>query len=454
MKHAKVKIAYIGGGSRGWTHILMRDLALCPELSGEVYLYDIDLPAARLNEEYGNWLQKQKGVLSDWQYRAVKTQKEALKDADFVIISITPGGLKLMGQDLKIARKYGIIHTVGDTVGPAGLMRIMRTVPIYSGIAHEIAKICPKAWVINYTNPMSACTRIIGIAEPSLKVFGCCHEVFSAQNFLATLAKKYLKCPLPPRQEIKVNVLGINHFTFIDKATWKGRDLLELVKKHINQKNIIRKYTKKEIKKENNFFTCHYQITFEMFKRYGILAAAGDRHLAEFVPWFLTCEDSAYRWGVDITPIEYRLKVYNASPLLFKKRILGQEKFKLTHSDEEGTDLMKALVGIKPLMTNVNYRNEGQIENLPKGAIVETNAYFSKNSIRPIKAGRIHDGLYPLVMRHVCNLEMVVNSVLKGDKQLGFHAFLNDPLCKTSMEDTWNMYNEMLNANKKYLKLK
>ena len=138
-------IAYIGGGSRAWARKLMTDLALCPQLNGEVRLYDIDEASARLNEQLGNWLQGQPGVVSHWRYRTTETLPETLQGADFVIISIQPGTLEVMEQEIAIAERYGLYYPVGDSSGVPGLVRGLRSAIIFAGFANAIAEHCPAA---------------------------------------------------------------------------------------------------------------------------------------------------------------------------------------------------------------------------------------------------------------------------------------------------------------------
>ena len=121
-----MKIAYIGGGSRQWARNLMMDLALCPDITGVVDLYDIDYQAAQLNETLGNFLQTRPGVVSKWNYRVVKSIEEALTDADFVVVSIQPAPLEVMRDEIEIAEKYGLFFPVGDTTGAPGLVRGLR----------------------------------------------------------------------------------------------------------------------------------------------------------------------------------------------------------------------------------------------------------------------------------------------------------------------------------------
>ena len=168
-----VKIAYIGGGSRGWAWNLMSDLVNCDDMSGDVYLYDIDFEAAQHNEIIGNLYNKCEGAKSVWNYHAAKTPAEALTGADFVVISILPGTFDEMESDVHAPEKYGIYQAVGDTSGPGGIVRAMRTVPMYEEIANYIKEYCPQAWVINYTNPMTLCVKTLYRVFPEIKAFGC-----------------------------------------------------------------------------------------------------------------------------------------------------------------------------------------------------------------------------------------------------------------------------------------
>lgn len=447
----RLKIAYLGGGSRGWARMLMQDLALCPLLGGDVYLYDINLEAARLNEALGHWIQKQPGVMADWRYHAVPTIEEALRGADFVVCSIQPGPLEAMEQDLAIPARYGLLYPVGDTTGAPGLMRGLRAALIYEGFARNIAELCPEAWVINYTNPMTICTRTLTKVCPGLKVFGCCHEVFGAQELLADLAAHYWGIPRPRRQEIEVNVLGINHFTWIDRATYQGRDLLALVRHHIAQEGVMRPYTREEVLSWGNYFTCAHQVKFSLFQRYGLLPAAGDRHIAEFVPGFTVDEETVYRYGFSLTPISYRYARWAEAPEQTRALMAGERPFALKPSGEEGVQQMCALLGLGDMMTNCNLPNEGQIANLPLGVVVETNAYFSHDRVRPLVAGALPSGVLNLVEPHVRNQEMIVEAALTRNVDLAFHAVFSDPLTHLPIDRAWAMFQEMLEANKAYL---
>ena len=235
-KAKDLKIAYIGGGSRGWAWGLMSDLASNDDMNGDVYLYDIDYEAAEANEIIGNRFNECKDAKSKWNYKAVKTPKEALTGADFVVISILPGTFDEMESDVHAPEEYGIYQSVGDTTGPGGVVRAMRTLPMFEEIAESIKKYSPDAWVINYTNPMTLCVKTLYRVFPEIKAFGCCHEVFGTQKLLTWVVEEYLG-KKATRDEIKVNPVAVNHFTWLTSAKYQGIDLFPYYKKYCEKYN-------------------------------------------------------------------------------------------------------------------------------------------------------------------------------------------------------------------------
>lgn len=422
----------------------MADLALDPDLNGQIALYDIDFQAAKMNETLGNWIGTHPKARSSWQYTAVESLAQALQDADFVFISIQPGSFELMAHEIGVAEVYGMFFPVGDTTGVPGLMRGLRSAITFAGFAREIADHCPEAWVINYTNPMSICTRALTKVEPALKVYGCCHEVFGTQNILAELAQATLDLPLrPPRDQIAINVLGINHFTWIDSAFYEETDLLALLRDHIQQPGILRPYTRQEIEDKNDYFFDARQIKFALFRRFGILAAAGDRHLAEFVPGFTVSPEELFRWGVIRTPVSYRIETSERKGKQVPDIVDGRIPFELNQSDEEAIQQIKALLGMGDLITNVNKKNIGQVSNLPLDVVVETNARFSRDKVDPLAAGALPPGVETLVSTHIKNQEMIIEAALIGDEDLAFQAIFNDPCTTGAIDKTWAMFREI-----------
>jgi len=451
MTPAELKIAYIGGGSRGWARKLMLDLALCPQLSGQVLLYDIDRESACLNEQLGNWLRDQPGVVSRWQYQVAESLPEALHGADFVVVSIQPGSLEVMQAEIAIAEEFGLFYPVGDSSGVVGLVRGLRSATIFAGFAEAIATYCPDAWVINYTNPLSICTWTLTYVEPRLKVFGCCHEVFSTQRMLARVAGEILGVEAPSRSEIQVNTLGINHFTWVDRASWQGHDLLTLLREYVARPGILRPYTRQEVEGWNDWFHCEDQVKFTLFLRFGILAAAGDRHLVEFLPGFINSPDTLFKWGIIRTPASWRIQRWKSAPQATQDLMEGRTPLVLESSGEEGVGILKALLGLGDLITNVNMENNGQISNLPSRCVVETNAHFSRDQVRPLNAGALPAGLTSLVGQHVANQELIIEAALDRNKDLAFQAVFNDPSSHLALDASWEMFNRLLEASHAYL---
>lgn len=447
-EQVEIKIAYIGGGSTLWAKHLMSDLALCPHLTGHVALYDIDRAAAEHNVKVGDALFSHRDARTKFKVSAPKTVAGALKGADFVVLSLEPGPVQLRYADLAIPEKYGIIQTVGDTTGPGGLVRALRTIPIKAWYAHKVMEYCPEAWVINYTNPMTLSTAAMYAAEPGIKAFGCCHEVFGTQRMLARRVKKAFGASVD-REDIKLDIAGLNHFTFASSATWDGNDLFPVLREYCSRRGFFGDKTGNALrrKKTSAVFDCDSLIAFDFFRNFGVLGAACDRHLAEFVPWYLTTEKELHRWGVVLTPFSCR-KEWARRPRPKPADILKQP---LRPSGEEGVDQMLALVGVGMLDTNVNLPNEGQMSELPTGAVVETNARFRRDSLKPIVAEPLPDGVNALVARVVNVQEMTLEAAIEKDTQWAFEALLNDPLVNISPDKAWKMFMEMLRYTKRML---
>lgn len=450
----QIKIAYIGGGSRGWAWRLMTDLALEPDLAGAVSLYDLDYQAADHNQRIGNNLSQRADVPGKWSYEAVRTLPEALVGADFVVISILPGTFREMASDVHLPEQYGIYQSVGDTVGPGGLLRALRTIPIYAEFAAAIREYAPRAWVINYTNPMSLCTRTLYHIFPAVKAFGCCHEVFGTQKLLATMVEKRKGVSGVGRDAIRVNVLGINHFTWINAATYRGTDLFPLYREFVDRyyENGFEEAGAEKENWLNSYFHSAQRVKFDLFRRYGLIAAAGDRHLAEFVPpWYLKTPETARFWKFSLTPVSWRVEQQKELEAQSGRLVRGEERMELGRSGEEGVRMIKALCGGDDLLTNVNLPNRGQMAGIPDGAVVETNALFSSDSVRPVLAGKLPPAIECLTMRQVLNQETILRAALTKDRDLAFQAFLNDPLVTLDPDRAGALFDAMLANTREYL---
>ncbi len=451
----KIKIAYIGGGSKMWARIFMNDLALDKDLYGEIALYDIDLPAANRNMLIGNKISKMPGM-AKWDYQVYPKIEDALEGADFVVLSILPGTFEEMKSDVHTPNAYGIYQTVGDTVGPGGVLRAMRTVPIYEFFAKSIKNICPNAWVINFTNPMTICMHTLYDVFPEIKAIGCCHEVFHAEAFLGMVLEEELNLPYRPnRNEIKVDVAGINHFTWFTHATYEGKEILPLVKDYAKKHFETGIY---EGKDPNQFKYDTYaygnKVKMDLYQRYGTLAAAGDRHLVEFVSnnWYLKDEKAIKDWAISITTVDSRIADMERKIVDSIKMANGEKEITVTKSNEEAVTIMKALLGLNDLATNVNYPNYGQIESLPALAIVESNCIFKEDRIELIKSSPLPVDVNNLVYRNLANIITTYEGIKKRDFQIIFNAFINQPLCEgLTIDEAKELFSQMVLKTKKYL---
>lgn len=447
-----IQIAYIGGGSRGWAWTFMTDLAMESRIDGTIRLYDIDREAAKANAIIGNRQKQREEVSGKWDYVVKDTLQEALSGADFVVISILPKTFDEMEADVHMPERLGIYQSVGDTAGPGGMMRALRTLPMFMEFGEAIRKYCPGAWVINYTNPMTLCVKTLYQVFPQIKAFGCCHEVFGTQKVLAAIASRELGCGPIDRRDIHVNVLGINHFTWFDYASYKGIDLFPVYRKYIDA-HYEEGFEEKDNHWMNSTFACAHRVKMDLFKRYGLIAAAGDRHLAEFMPGgeYLKDPETVAGWKFGLTTVAWRKADLQKRLERSRRLVSGEEEIKLEPTGEEGILLIKALCGLERVVSNVNIPNTGhQIANLPENAVVETNAVFERDAIRPVLAGSVPEQVYQLLMPHLENHDRIMQVVLGDNKdvELVVEAFQNDPLVKgrATKEQIQALVRDMMSA--------
>jgi len=437
-----IKIAYIGGGSRYWARDLMKDLALSGIFDGQISLFDLDYEAAQRNEEIAGHLFSRPEAKGKFKVKAVKRLADCLRNADFVVLSIEPGPTEARYADLVIPEEYGVIQPVGDSTGPGGILRGLRAVPVYADYAAKIMEYCPKAWVINYTNPMTLCTRALYAVDPGIQAFGCCHEVFGTQWKLARLAREWFDRTDIQRQDIKVDVNGINHFTWVTEARWQGEDLLPRLQEHLSDPDQFkdRSAASKKRVKEKKYFGGEGLVAFDLFRRFDALGAAGDRHLVEFVPWYARDLKTLHRWGVVCTPYEHRIgraQKPDSAPDSYAQN-------EINPSGEEGVKQMAALLGLCDLDTNVNVPNRGQAPDLPMDAVVETNAAFRHQTLTPTTARTLPPAANALVQSVVAVQEMTLEAALDRDLDRAFQALLCDPLVTLSPDKAEAMFVAMV----------
>lgn len=461
MKYSKgkvsdIQVAYIGGGSRGWAWTFMTDLALEDEISGTIRLYDIDRKAAQTNEVIGNHLMNRPEAKGDWKFEVKDSLKEVLTGCDFAVISILPGTFDEMASDVHLPERLGIYQSVGDTAGPGGIIRGLRTIPMFVEIAEAIKKYAPDCWVINYTNPMSLCVKTLYHVFPQIKAFGCCHEVFGTQKVLRGIYEEETGDKIADWHDIHVNVVGINHFTWFTEASYKGVDLFPVYKNYIDH-HFEEGYQLEGENWMNSSFKCANRVKMDLFCRYGLIAAAGDRHLAEFMPGneYLNDPETVASWKFGLTTVDWRKEDLKKRLERSHRLAAGEEEIDLTPTGEEGILLIKALCGLGRVVSNVNIPNTaGQIPNLSENALVETNALFDRDSIHPVAAGKVPENVKALLMPHIENHERTLKAALTCDEELVVQAFLHDPVVKGKQPQeaqVRSLVHDMIENTRKYL---
>ena len=435
------KIVIIGGGSYIWGPTLVSDFGLEPDLSGELWLMDIaqepldisSLAAERILREHESQLEIHKTTDID----------EALTDADYVVLTITTGGLAAMKNDLEIPEKYGIYHSVGDTTGPAGLVRSLRNVPVIVDICQRMEKLCPNAWMFNLTNPMATMCRA-ATKYTAIKTIGLCHELYYTLKDVSELIGV-------SAGEIDVTHAGVNHFSWITRMDIGGKDGLSLLRNAVNELDSIPDSQGTEEQQHRKGRLKHNRAKLALLDVYGALPAAGDRHLVEFFPNFLTDpEDCSRRYAMRLDRIPDRLAWRERSRQQVLNMIDGSDPVPKQRSPETLSTLTAALANHRSAEEVIDIPNCGQIDNLPREAIVETLGVVGPRIAAGKAMGSMPDGIQTMLQRQVMNQELTVTAAMSGDRKLALQALLNDPMtCR--FEQAESLLDELIQASSQFL---
>lgn len=436
-----MKIAFIGGGSVQWTPMLVADMALTPALAGaEVVLHDIDAEALELLTRASKQVVSQ--LNGNLTVRSALDRGETLGDADFVILCVSIGGLAAMRNDLAIPLRYGIYQSVGDTVGPGGLARGLRHIPFAVQIAREMEHLCPDAWMLNLTNPMTTICR--GVTRATrIRTIGLCHEVdIFRQRHLSSLFNV-------SQEAITFQVAGINHLPIILNFHVNGQEGFSLLRSWLAEHGAFT-FAQEHIPDISDIFKDRLAVKFSLFEKFGVLFGSGDRHVAEFFSGVLTDEtNKGDRYGVVLTTVDHREELARQR----RKRIEGflhgaSEEFQMSH--EQMASVMAALSGGEPGQFIVNVPNQGQIDNLPREAMVECLAHINTLGVHPLSVGGLPHPVYAAVAPHVARQELIVEAALTGERTPALAALTSDPLVRDP-ETAEPMLDKLLAANEKFM---
>ncbi len=431
------RICIVGGGSYNWGHILLKDVAgKRGALRGTVVLCDIDPVALDELTRLGRKIMAQAGAAI--RVEGTTDLREALTGADFVVATITVGGLASMRHDLEIPLRYGVYQAVGDTVGPGGLSRALRSIPVFIDLAHTMESVCPDAWLINLTNPMTTICRAVAKAS-AIKVVGLCHEVDSTRSTLRGMFDV-------AADELEALVAGVNHLPWCLDIRVRGGEGVPLIREYVASGRPI---PLKPDFEERSPFQDHWKVKLALLDVYGYLPGAGDRHVAEFFPYFLT-EHARADFDIEMTPIDLRERRTAAHRAQILRWLADDEPVPLERSREEFSDVIVALRGGPPVHAVVNMPNRGQVGNLPRDAVLETTAMVGADGVQPVAIGEVPAGVQSTLYPHVLNQEMIVEAALRGDRRLALQALLADPLIR-DFRVVATMLDELLRANAEWL---
>ena len=433
-----MKFTFIGAGSLKFTMNLAKDILSFEAFSdAEIHLMDI-------SEERLSYVTKAlEKLIRAGKYSATvhptTDRKKALEGADGVLITIMQGGIVVWRHDLEIPKKYGVDLCIGDTRGPSGVFRFLRTAPVMKDIMHDVETLCPNAVVLNYTNPMGMlCGYLQRITKAN--VTGLCHSVQGTAKMLAQWigAKP---------EEFTYTCAGINHLAFYTELKWNGEDAYPILKDKVNNDPVI-----SDLELVRN----------EMFKHLGYYMTESSGHCSEYVPWFRKRPDLIEKYcthptnwnpGVHAFSVKRNLKAQENWRAGFTK-ILEEETVDLARGEEYAANIFNAMFGDgEPFMFNGNHLNNGIVDNLPAMACVETPVMASRAGLRHFHVGVLPDNLAVMVNLAAMIEEMAVNAAIEGDPWKVFQANLFDPLTSSvlSMAEIKAMTQEMFAKNEAFL---
>ncbi len=432
------KIAFIGAGSFGFTRTLVRDILTFPALADStIALMDIDsVRLAAIKKAVDKIVDAGK-----YPAKVVATtdRAEALKDADGVVCTILAGGVDVWRHDIEIPKKYGVDINVGDTRGPAGIFRALRTIPVMLDICKDIERYCPNAIFLNYTNPMAMLCRAMQ-EQSKIQVTGLCHSVQGTADMLA----KWIGAPM---EEITYLCAGINHQAFYLEYKWNGKDAIPLIRKAVTERPEV---YKEEIVRNEMFLHLDYYVT------------ESSGHNSEYNAWFRKRPDLIEKYcthGTGWNPGHYGfiLNEYLERENTWKKEIddwLAEDKVDIERGQEYAAYIFNATIGDGTLFEfNGNVRNFGLIDNLPVGCCVEVPVIASKRGLNPIHVGPLPEQLAILVNTSARCEELAVEASITGDPRKVFYAVCFDPLTSSvlSLNEIKQMTDEMFEANRQWL---
>ncbi|MEX1019126.1 MAG: alpha-glucosidase/alpha-galactosidase [Litorilinea sp.] len=425
------KIAIIGAGSVVFAKRLITDFLTTPALqNSELALMDIDEPALELIGAWTNRAIAQTGVGAT--VHTTTDRRAALQDADYVIISIRVGGMEAVLRDFEITGKYGVDHSVADTMGPGGIAYFLRNGYEIVKIAQEMEEVCPHALMLNYTNPMvMICWAVSELT--SIRNVGLCHSVQGTAQQLAG----YIGAPI---EEVRYWVAGINHMAWFLRLEWRNQDAYPLLQAAMEQPEI---YAKDRIR-------------FEIMRHFGAFVTESSHHMSEYVPYFR--RDPALLEQYHLTSAQARdwdgwFARRDQQRTRMTEELAGDAPVALERSHEYCSLILNAIETDTPYRFNGNVANHGAISNLPANAVVEVPCLVDGTGIHPCVVGTLPPELAALNRTNLNVQEVIVEALKQGKRDLVHRAIQLDPLTTAvcSLDEARQMSDELLAAHAQWL---
>ncbi|HYE07017.1 MAG TPA: hypothetical protein VEL07_15980 [Planctomycetota bacterium] len=438
-------ITFIGGGSYAWMPSLLARTVRNPGFAGDTLVL-MDPDAAALGEvaALGRALIADAGA--DLALVATTDRARALDGADHVVVTIAVGGLEAMAVDLAVPERFGIHQTVGDTVGPGGLSRALRNIPVLVDLAREMERRCPRAWLLNLSNPLTALTRAV-TRETSIRAAGLCQGAVEHVAFLAGLLGE--PAGMPPNASVDFVTAGIDHCPFLLELRVRGRDgLAELA---------ARGHRSPDAATPGGGWDRIVGVAtgaragFALWDILGALPGIGDRHFVENLAGLVDDPAHLARYGVARTSIDDRRRGRAAARAACLRLTGSPGELDGTACHAPVAEVIAALAGRGAITTTLNVENVGQIADLPPRANVETLCRVDATGVHPLAVGRpLPRPALAILHGHIQRQEGVIDAALAGDEALAAALLATDPQLRRP-EDARPMLAEMIDRNRVWL---
>ncbi|MBO0707349.1 MAG: alpha-galactosidase [Candidatus Dormibacteraeota bacterium] len=429
-----MKISYIGAGSAVFARQLMTDILSIEGLDeGTFALIDIDAERLDLARRIGQRLVERSGKA--WQIQASTDRAEVLAGSDVVINSIEVAAEATVGLDYEIPLRYGVDQCIGDTIGPGGIFKALRTGPVWLAIMADVARLCPDALVLNYTNPMSVLT-LAAARVADLPVVGLCHSVQSTSRRLA----EYLGIPY---SQLTWQCAGINHNAWFTLLRRGQEDLYPRLHQLARQPEIYERDP----------------VRFETMLHLGAFVTESSGHFSEYVPYFRSRPELVRRYSRAGFGGESGFRSRNYPRRLREHRRAaeawadGIEALPEGRSHEYASDIVEGLALDRTAIIYGNVVNDHLIDNLPAGGCAEVACVVDRRGVQPVHFGNLPEQLAALNRAHMAVHELMVESLLHRDRRSALYALMLDPLTAAvcSLDEIERMFEEMWEAERPYL---